>query len=437
MEKKLYIPKQRIVTPEEIYKILESMGLRQQMRQQRRQLTTQDLYHMAIEATQALAYNDLGDFFERFIHDDCGNIPTMERLVEKVNAALKTLNDPYTRFLGPKETGKVSDDRQGSITGIGVVFKTEKTAEGNLVVDRLIEEGPAYTAGMRNGDVIVKVDGVAIANKETREVIDLVTGEVGTVVNITVLRDGESLVFDVTRGIIDIPAVRVERVGDEGNIAFLKFSTFMQDDAADEMEAALRDNADADGYIVGVRYNPGGQVGNCLKIASMFIREGVIVKIRQRIPEQGYQTTVYSLTEDKLVQEITNEDSGQTYRRESPRVPYLAGDKPVVFLTDKYSASASEMLTGAVKHNGAGTLIGVKTYGKGIGQTPQPLPGNTMIIVTSLYYYDGADNWFGDAHENKIGVEPDIAVENPEDAMPGSPEDKQLNTAIEHIESQL
>ena len=280
---------------------------------------------MAIEATQALAYNDLGDFYERFIHDDCGNIPTMERLVEKVNAALKTLNDPYTRFLGPKETGKVSDDRQGSITGIGVVFKSEKTEEGNLVVDRLIEEGPAYTAGMRPGDVIVNVDGVAIANKETRDVIDLVTGEAGTVVKITVLRDGESLVFDVTRGIIDIPAVRVERVGDNGNIAFLKFSTFMQDDAADEMEAALRDNADADGYIIDVRYNPGGQVGNCLKIASMFIREGVVVKIRQRIPEQGYQTTVYSLTEDKLVQEITNEDSGQTYRRESPRVPYLAG----------------------------------------------------------------------------------------------------------------
>lgn len=420
----IIIPKQRLVRPHEIYGI----------RPARQQVTVQDLYHGVIQLTGAMAYNDIGDFVETYLHKYCGQIATMDDLEKYANEALSTLNDPYTRFLGPKKTGKQSDERQGTITGIGVVFEAEPDADGNIVVDRLIEEGPAYKAGMRPQDVITKVGRFKVANKDRREIIDMITGEAGTVVKITVKRGEETIVFEITRGIIDMPAVRTERVGKDGKIAFLKFSTFMQDDAADEMEAALKENADADGYIVGLRFNPGGQVGNCIKIASMFIEEGEIVSIRQRIPEQGYQTTVYRLTTDKLLVEITNEDTGETFTQESPRAPYLAAGKKVVVLQDKWSASASEMLAGALKDNGVATIVGGTSHGKGVGQTPQPLIGNTMLIVTSLRYFSPNGTWFGDGHEERIGVEPHVKVSNPEDAMPGSPEDAQLNKAIEIIE---
>jgi carboxyl-terminal processing protease len=421
----IIIPRQRLVRFDEVFGI----------RQLRPQVTVGDLYQGVIQLTQAMAYDDIGDFVGTYLDKYAGQIQTMDDLERFANEALASLDDPYTRFLGPKQTEAQSDERQGTITGIGVIFKENADSDGYLVVDRLIEEGPAYKAGMRPMDVLVKVGDFDIANKDRREIVDLITGEAGTVVKITVKRGGETMVFDITRGIIDIPAVRVERVGKDGKIAFLKFSTFMQDDAADEMEDALTANADADGYIVGLRFNPGGQVGNCLKIASMFIKEGVIVKIRQRIPNAGYQTTVYRLTADKLVQEITNEDSGQTFLRESPRAPYLVGGKKVVVLIDKWSASASEMFAGAVKDNGAGTIVGMTSYGKGIGQTPQPLVLNTMLVVTTLRYFSPNGDWFGDAHKDKRGVKPHFEVSNPEGTMPGSPEDKQLAKAIELIES--
>ena len=421
----IIIPKQRLVRPDEIF------GIRQLVQQ----VTPADLYHGVIQLTEGMAYNDVGDFVATYLHKYCNQIHTMDDLEKFANEALASLDDPYTRFLGPKKTEAQSDERKGTITGIGVVFKADLDEDGNLVVDRLIEEGPAYQAGRRPMDVIVKVGRFKVANKDRREIVDMITGEAGTVVKITVKRGDETMVFDITRGIIDIPAVRVERVGKDGKIAFLKFSTFMQDDAADEMENALTTNADADGYIVGLRFNPGGQVGNCLKIASMFIKEGVIVKIRQRVPNAGYQTTVFRLTEDKLVMDITNEDTNQTFTRESPRAPYLADGKPVVVLIDKWSASASEMLAGALKDNGVATIVGKTSYGKGIGQTPQPLVLNTMLVVTTLRYFSPNGDWFGDAHKDKRGVTPHFEVSNPESAMPGGPEDKQLAKAIELIES--
>jgi len=247
----------------------------------------------------------------------------------------------------------------------------------------------------------------------------------------------QELEFEVTRGIINIPAVRPERVGEDYKVLYLKFSTFMQDDTVDEMRQALEENDDAEAIVIGVRFNPGGQVLQCIRVLSLFIEEGVLVKMRQRIPYRGFQTTVYRLTKDKLIVERTIEDTGKTFSQEMPRDPYLAGNKPVVVLTDKWSASASEMLAGALKDHGRATLIGKTTYGKGIGQTPQPLLEGTVAVVTSLRYFSPNGHWAGDAHKEKIGIAPHIEVDLPEGVMPGSPEDAQLNRALEVIEEQL
>ncbi len=430
----LIIPrKQGIIVPQRIVLPWEIYGIRQAP-----QPTPVDVYHAAWETARALSYDTdrYGDW-DQFEHKFCDQIRTIDDAVKFANEAYATLDDPYTRFLGPKKAQKQADERQGTLTGIGVVFETKEDEDGNIVIGRVLEDGPAHNAGILPGDALKKVGRFLVKNMTREKMIERITGEEGTKVKLTIVREGEELEFEVTRGIINIPAVRPERVGEDYKVLYLKFSTFMQDDTVDEMRQALEENDDAEAIVIGVRFNPGGQVIQCIRVLSLFIEEGVLVKMRQRIPYRGFQTTVYRLTKDKLIVERTIEDTGKTFSQEMPRDPYLAGDKPVVVLTDKWSASASEMLAGALKDHGRATLIGKTTYGKGIGQTPQPLLEGTVAVVTSLRYFSPNGHWAGDAHKEKIGIAPHIEVDLPEGVMPGSPEDAQLNRALEVIEEQL
>lgn len=422
---RLFVPHRRpIILPEAFY------GFRRP-----RTIDPQDIYHAVWEAVAGLAYDQ--SFLKQwagYAHKYCEQIRTTEDAVRFANEALALLDDPYTRVLDPEKTGEHNDERVGTLVGIGVVFEGDPDSQGNLVIARVLENGPADKGGLKTGDVLLKVDGIALTGKDRKEVIDLITGEEGTTVKITVSRDGAEVDNDIVRGIINVPTVRTERLG---KVAYIKLAAFMQDDTVDEMVAALTEHSDADAYIIGLRYNPGGQVMNCIRTASLFLDEGEIVSIRQRIPFRGYQKTTYRLAADRLVTEIVDEDSGRTYTQEMPREKNLAGGKPVVVLVDNYSASASEMLAGALKDLGRATIVGKATYGKGIGQTVQPMLGDTTLIVTSLRYYNPSGHWVGDGHNNKYGVTPHHEVDLPEGVMAGSPEDAQLNFALELIGKQL
>lgn len=422
---RLFIPHRRpIITPDEFY------GFRRPQA-----VEPQDIYHAVWEAVAGLAYDQ--SFLPQWAayqHKYCDQIVTVADAVRFANEALAILDDPYTRVLDPEKTGAHNDERVGTITGIGVVFELEEDGSGNLVIARVLERGPADKGGLKSGDALAKVDGTAIAGKERKEIIAMITGKEGSTVKITVIRDGAEKTFDIVRGIINVPTVRSERMG---NVAYIKLSAFMQDDTVDEMVEALKQHADADAYIIGLRYNPGGQVMNCIRTASLFLDEGEIVSIRQRIPLRGYQKTTYRLRRDRLVCEIHNEDNNQVYSQESPREANLTGSKPVVVLVDNYSASASEMFAGALKDLGRATIVGKSTHGKGIGQTVQPMLGGTTLIATSLRYYNPSGHWVGDGHNNKYGVTPHHDVDLPDGVMAGSPGDTQLSFALEHVNSLL
>lgn len=398
-----------------------------------RTYTAEDLYQQIWQYVAGMAYeqdflNDWGSY--RFKYR--GQIVTVEDAVRLANSAIQeALDDPYTRVMDASKFSSHQDEREGTLRGIGVVFESEDNEDGYPVIARVLEGGPANKSGLAAGDIIVRIDGVDTAKIDREALVKLIQGEEGTIVKIVVKRGAKEHSFEVERGIINVPCVRAERFGD---VVFIKLASFMQDDATEEMAAALREHADAKAIILGLRYNPGGQVGNAIRIASLFLPEGEIVSIDQRVPFGGYAKTTYSLTSRNLIQETVDGESGQVIGRESmTREPNLTGNKPVFVLIDEHSASASEMLSGALKDSGRATLVGKTTYGKGIGQSVRPMLADTALVVTSLRYFSPNGHWAGDAYKNRIGISPHHEVSLPEGQvpMPGAPGDTQFNKALE------
>lgn len=420
---KLILPARRIITLDDIFRLDGAPRIH----------TANDLYQEAWQRTAGLAFEQdfLSDWSKyRFKNRD--KITSVEDAVRLINEAIQeAMDDPYTRVMDASKFSKHEDERQGTLRGIGVVFDEDDDAEGHPVISRVLEKGPAHKGGLLAGDAIVKVDGKPTAKLNREELVKLIAGDEGTTVKITVKRDGAEKTLDIVRGIVNVPTVRAERFGD---VVFIKLSAFMQDDATEEMAEALREHQDAKAIILGLRYNPGGQVMNAIRIASLFLDEGEVVSIHQRVPFAGYTKTTYTLTPNSLIRLTVDSDSNQVIKRQLlPRDPNLSGGKPVFVLVDEHSASASEMLSGALKDLGRATLVGKTTYGKGIGQSVIPMMFETALVVTSLRYYSPSGFWAGDAHKNRIGIAPHHEVSLPEGKfpMPGKEHDTQFNFALD------
>ncbi len=422
---RIFIPyRQPIITPNIIYNFA---------RPQR--VDPRDVYHAAWEGVVGLAYDT--SFFPKWgelAHAFCDKITSVEDAVHYANEALALLDDPYTRLVDPEKTAEMEDERQGTLVGIGVVFEEDADAAGNLVIARVLENGPADKAGLKPGDAIKAVDGVAITSIPRKDIVHRITGEEGTKVTITFVRQGAEQTIEITRGVVHVSSVRVRRYG---KIAYVQLASFIQDGMVEELETALDEHADAEAYILGLRFNPGGQVGNCVRATSLLKDTGKIVTIRQRIPFHGYQRSVSQLLKDRIRTVNFNEDNGQNYAQDMQRHRNRTGNKPMAVLIDGYTASAGEMMAGFLKDSGRAILIGKRTYGKGIGQTVQPLLLGTTLIVTSLHYFTPSGHWAGDAHKNRIGIEPHFDVDLPEGIMAGSPGDTQLNFALAKMEEAI
>lgn len=228
---------------------------------------------------------------------------------------------------------------------------------------------------------------------------------------------------------------------DRDNIAYIQLSDFIQADAADEMKAALLKHQDAGAYIIDLRYNGGGSVSNALRIASMFVSDGNLVTIKSR-KDSDPKNPVYKTS--KL--SVSSKDAGMrleihTTDGSSPQVVFFEKqqdivDKPVVILVNEFSASASEMTAAAMRDNGVATIIGGKTFGKGVAQIVIA-SGDAAVKVTHSRYYTPKDVWLGDGHNERIGITPDILVDNPQGVEMGSANDVQLNRAIEFLKPKV
>ena len=320
---------------------------------------------------------------------------------------MRSLNDRWTVFMTPDEYKLLNQNLEGGgFPGVGIVIDTDPQTK-SLLVTQVVEGGPAQKAGLVAGDVIVTIDGKATAGLSTQDESKLLRGPAGTTVNVVVQRKGEPATINlaIVRAYIHEPSVLTRTLDD--NVGYLRVLVFGQT-TGDELAKALDQfqRAGAKGYVLDLRYNGGGYLNAAVEVASKFIAEGPIVSIDGR---QKPFTTINA--EDTAV------DS-----------------RPLVVLVNGYTASASEIAAGAVQDDGAGVLIGTKTYGKGEVQTIYPLPDGSAIKITTARYLTplGKDI-------NTVGIKPDIEVQPDVRAadIGNVAVDAQLQRALAYIRDQI
>jgi carboxyl-terminal processing protease len=308
-----------------------------------------------------------------------GKLKTKDDAYVAIDTMLASLNDPYTRFLDPKEFAEETSSIKGSLQGIGVQIGMK---DGNLVVIAPIEGSPAEQAGMMTDDIILEIDGVSTKGITIDKAADKIRGDAGTEVTLLVKRKNDELKkFTITRAEIEIKSVSVKtpietKIPD--SIQYIRLSSFISKNAASEVLNILKNTQNTKkGYILDLRSNPGGLLSNAILISDMFLQGGAIVSTVDRF---GYKDTTRAA---KL--RITN--------------------KPLIVLVNKGSASASEIFSGAMKDNCRATLVGEQTFGKGLVQEINRLSDDAGVNITIQRYLtpNGTDI-------HKKGIAPDVVV---------------------------
>ena len=302
-----------------------------------------------------------------------------EEAYKAIREMLKKLDDPYTRFMNPEEFKNMQVETSGELTGVGIQLTQDEETK-KLVVISPIEDTPAFTAGILAKDIISKIDGKSTEGMDTNQAVTLIRGQVNTEVTLTILRDKKEIDFKLKRAKIEIRPVRKSvQKSPIGQIGYIRLNQFSAN-AASEMKSAIKDleQKKVAGYILDLRANPGGLLYGSIEIARMWLKEGTIVSTVDRVGEADKQTANKA--------EIT--------------------DKPLVVLVDGGSASASEILSGALQDNKRAVLVGTKTFGKGLVQSVRGVGNGAGLAVTIAKYFtpNGTDI-------NHAGIEPDFKVE--------------------------
>src|SRR6476646_100831 len=302
-----------------------------------------------------------------------------EEAYKSIREMLKKLNDPYTRFMDPNEFRNMQIDTSGELTGVGIqLAQDEKTKK--LVVVAPIEDTPAAKAGVLAKDTIVRIDGKSTEGMDVDKAVTLIRGPVGSQVTLTVLREKQELEFQLKRDRIEIHPVKyTHQQTPNANVGYIRLSQFSAN-ASSEMRKAIQEleQKQVDGYILDLRSNPGGLLYSSIEIARMWLEDGAIVSTVNR--------------------------QGETDREKANHRALT--DKPLVLLVDGGSASASEILSGALQDNERAVLVGTQTFGKGLVQSVRGLGDGSGLAVTIAKYLtpDGVDI-------NKHGIAPDVVIE--------------------------
>ena len=331
-------------------------------------------------------------------HKYDNQIRTNEDAYVAINTMVASLNDPYTKFLDPKEFAEETSSIKGSLKGIGIQIAVK---DGKLMVIAPIEDTPAEKAGLQADDEILEIDGVSTKGITVDKAADKIRGKEGTQVTLLVKRkDNPPKKYVITREEIEIKSISQKLPTDvklPNDFCYIRLSSFISRNAATEFGNILNNNRDKKGFIIDLRSNPGGLLTNAIYISDMFLDGGTIVSTVDR---DGYKETQRA--------------SAGVYTK-----------KPVVVLINKGSASASEIFSGAMKDNHRAIIIGEQSFGKGLVQEINKLPYESGINITIQKYItpNGTDI-------NKKGITPDIEVKLTEEDVKNK-NDLQLKKAIE------
>lgn len=326
-----------------------------------------------------------------------GEIDEQKVLDETIKGYVKGLDDEYSEYMTKEEWDEFQSAALGNYVGIGIYMTTDNN--GNVIVLAPIKGSPAESAGLETGDIITAVNDENVLGTCSDDVSNKIKGEAGTEVKLTVLRDNEYIDMNVKRE--EIKVYHVEEKMLENNIGYMNLATF-DEGCSDEFREKYQTlkNQGARSLILDLRNNTGGLVDEALKIADMMIEK------------------------DKTLL-ITVDSKGNKEIDKAKEDPIVEGD--IIVLTNEYSASASEILVGALKDNGRAKSLGTKTFGKGVIQNVFFLNDGSALKLTVNEYFTPNETKI-----NKVGIAPDYEVELPEDSQ----EDVQLNKAIELLKKQ-
>jgi carboxyl-terminal processing protease len=397
------------------------------------------IYNEIIEKAARHIYDPawLGDINALKNKYNC-QIATNADAIAFADKALKLPNDTYTDVIPSNEAQERQRSQRGSIKGIGITFPADQIKTGPHQLVDIVRSGPAARAGVQPGDVVTHVNGVDLSTKTVPDTISLILDGQSDDIELSVLRDGMPLRFEMKREEINIPAVESKMLAN--NIAHISIKTFSQRDAAQELKDAIEEHRGASSFIIDLRDNPGGFTDQALLMASLFLDRGRLLSSRERAASDPskpeYDVITYDLTDTKVDARRANERSPQQEKvgeTDLTRYPDLV-DVPVVVLVNGRSASSSEILTAALKDNRAATVMGEKTFGKGIGQTTwYGMPEGSWLQMTTFRYYTPNGVWLGDAQNERYGIQPDIEVKLDANAKKGEASDNQLQAAIEFL----
>ena len=324
-----------------------------------------------------------GDIFERIRAQYVEEVDESDLIEAAINGMLTSL-DPHSSYLSPKDASDMRVQTRGEFGGLGIEVTQE---EGFVKVVSPIDDTPADAAGVEAGDFITHVDGESLLGLNLDQAVELMRGPVGSEIIITVVREGTDEPFDISiiRDTIKLTAVRT-RV--EGSTVVARISTF-NDQTYPNLESGLAKAVEeiggmdkVTGFILDLRNNPGGLLNQSIKVSDAFLNAGEIVSTRGRDPADGDR---YNATEGDL-----------------------AEGKPVVVLINGGSASASEIVAGALQDHRRAIIVGTKSFGKGSVQTVMPLRGDGAMRLTTARYYTPSGRSI-----QALGVAPDIYVQQP------------------------
>jgi carboxyl-terminal processing protease len=339
------------------------------------------------EARNASVYQQLdlfGDVFERIRSNYVEEVDEGALIEAAINGMLTSL-DPHSSYLPPRDFDSMQVQTRGEFGGLGIEVTQE---DGFVRVITPMDDTPAMEAGVEAGDFITHVDGEALLGLTLEQAVDLMRGPVGSEIVITIVREGEEEPFEISiiRDRIRLTAVRSRL---EGNTAILRISTFNDQtypnlrDGLEEMIEEVGGLENLNGVVIDLRNNAGGLLSEAIRVTDAFLEQGEIVSTRGREPQDGDR---FNATPGDMIEGL-----------------------PMVVLVNGGSASASEIVAGAMQDHRRAVIVGTNTFGKGSVQSVMPMPGNgAMRLTTSLYYTPSGRSI------QALGVAPDILVEQRE-----------------------
>ena len=339
-----------------------------------------------------------GEVLEKINKEYVDEVDQSKSMDAAINGLLQSL-DPYSAYMTPESFEGMQTETSGEFGGLGIEVGMEA---GVVKVISPIDNTPASKAGLKAGDYIVKINNTQVQGKSLMEAVELMRGLVGSSIEITVRRRGvkKALIFNITREVIQVQSVKSELI--DNNIGYIRLTSFNENSSEQIKEKInkLNKNKDLKGYILDLRNNPGGLLSQAIKISDFFLENGEIVSTRSRQASEN--------------------------RKWFARKGDLTNGKTLIILINYGSASASEIVAGALKDHKRAVILGENSYGKGSVQSIIPLKNRGAIRLTIAKYYLPSGKSI-----SEVGVTPDIEVaEGSDDFKFNSETDNQLNFAI-------